>query len=170
MNNRSSQTHKPYLYLAGKIGKNDFRHRMVPGLRGHEWRDGPIDAGQYLYVGPFFKSCDHGCNHNPNGHGAASGFHVGESPYNQADVIRNNNAALKQADLVFAYITSPDCYGTLIEIGSATRAGQRVVMAFAPGMPHYDFWYAKLQSVSVHYEIRECCLPGLISKELEALK
>ena len=33
---------KPKIYLAGKIGKNDWRHFLVPGLRNCEWKDCPL--------------------------------------------------------------------------------------------------------------------------------
>ncbi len=70
MNKRTTASCKPNVYFAGKIGKNDWRHGLVPALRGHDWGDCAIDTEAYRYVGPFFVSCDHGCNHNPHGHGA----------------------------------------------------------------------------------------------------
>ena len=161
---------KPKIYLAGKIGKNDWRHSLIPELRGREWQHGPIEMPNYSYVGPFFVSCDHGCNHVLNSHGASAGYAFGESPYTQRDVIQNNNTSLEQADLLFAYVTSCDCYGTLIEIGYSLRAVERVVIAFAHGIPHKDFWYADQQATRVHYEVRACCLPGLLAIELETLK
>lgn len=159
----------PRLYLAGKIGKNDWRHKLVPGLRGREWKDGPIITPDFKYVGPFFKSCDHGCNHGPNSHGATSDIESGESPYTQADVFRNNNAAMDSADLIFVYINALDCFGTLVEIGRATAQifPARIVIAFAPGIPAADFWYGTLQTDNWHENIRECCLPELIAAELK---
>ncbi len=160
------------LYLAGKIGKNDWRHNLIAGLREHEWSKGPIVAPDYIYVGPFFKSCDHGCNHGPNSHGAAERHLSGESTYSQLDVVRNNNEALDSADLVFVYITTGDCYGTLLEIGRAT--GQllrpRVVIAFAPDILVDDFWYASVQADKVYYEVREFCLEDLIAAEIKVLQ
>jgi hypothetical protein len=73
---------KPTVYLAGKIGRNDWRHELVPELRGTVNGDcldpepvlfDPtlrIDCGDFVYVGPFFVSCDHGCFHGPASHGA----------------------------------------------------------------------------------------------------
>lgn len=153
---------KPTVYIAGKIAKNDFRHDTVPNLREREWHDGPIDAGVYSYIGPFFKSCDHGCNHGPNQHGAYSGIDGGESPYTRHDVIKNNNEGLARADIVFAYITSLDCFGTLVELGYALRAAQRVILAFAPGVPDQDLWYVTHQAFAVHRNVRPCCLRSLI--------
>ena len=70
----------PALYLAGKIGKNDWRHPLIPGLRERTWSDGPIITPTYEYVGPFFVACSHGCAHGPNSHGVIGGegcFEIG---------------------------------------------------------------------------------------------
>jgi hypothetical protein len=158
----------PTLYLAGKIGKNDWRHKLIPGLRDHEWGTGAINTEAFSYVGPFFVSCDHGCRHWPNLHGA-----VGEEcgpDLTQRDVIASNNTALDAADLLLAYITAPDCYGTLVEIGWALKGGARVVLAFAPGIPVQDFWYGALQSNAIYTDIRECCLPAILAAELHKTK
>jgi len=160
---------RPSIYLAGKIEKNGWRDLVVPTLKRHEWNDGPIHMNSFIYTGPFFCSCGHGCNHGPNGHGAANGYDFDESPYTQYDVIQNNNSALDSADLVFAYITSADCYGTLIELGHAIHAGKHVAIAFAPDMPTNDFWYAALQAHRVYYGVRPCCLSALLEQEVEAL-
>ncbi len=158
----------PNLYLAGKIGKNDWRHHLVPDLRGHLWEDGPIQTDAFSYVGPFFVSCDHGCRHGPNLRGAV-GNECGPN-VTQLEVIDSNNASLDSADLVFTYITAPDCYGTLIEIGWALKAGTRVVVAFAPGIPVQEFWYGALQSDAIHTDVRECCLAAILATELQKTK
>lgn len=164
---------KPNLYLAGKISKDDYRHSIVPGLRGHEWRNGPITTALFDYVGPFFRACDHGCFHSRNSHGAVNQDGCagdGDSKYTQLDVIRNNNAAMDSADVVFCYITSPDCYGTLVEIGRATgrQSPPRIAIAFAPGMPADDFWYSTFQVDAVYHDVREQDLPSLIEREVSA--
>lgn len=160
------------VYLAGKIGQNDWRHGLIPALRGHTWSDGPIHCGGFNYVGPFFVSCDHGCNHGPNSHGAVNEdpFACQEPPYTKMHVLTQNNESLDKADLVFAYITSTDCYGTLVELGRATNAffdRPRIVIAFAPDIPSDDFWYANMQADAVHYNVRSCCLPELLAAEAE---
>jgi hypothetical protein len=161
---------KPAVYLAGKIGKSDWRHSLIPGLRGHIWKDGHIELEQFTYTGPFFVACDHGCNHAPNSHGVAAGYFMGESNYTQLDVIRNNTQSLDQAELVFAYITALDCYGTVFELGYAQRAGKRVVLAFAPGVSRGDLWYLTHQANSVHDDVQEVDLPKLFRASLEGKK
>lgn len=163
--------HKPLkLYLAGKIKKNDFRHRIVPTLREHDANGGYLETEGFTYAGPFFVACDHGCYHSPNGHGsiAAGECITGEATQSQAEVIRRNNVAIDSADLVFAYITTTDCYGTLIEIGRTTITPRRprLAIAFAPGVPVDDFWYCASQADSVHRNVRECCLRELLTVEL----
>ena len=160
---------KPAVYLAGKIGQTDWRHGLVPTLRGHVWADGPIDAGDFLYCGPFFVSCDHGCNHRPGSHGAAAGC-GGQPKFTHSEVVKHNNQALDDCDLVFAYITSPDCYGTLHELGWAVRAGKRVLVVFAPGMPVDDFWYVSEQADAVFTEQPAEALPRLLKLELRELE
>ena len=157
------------LYLAGKIGKNDWRHELVPGLRCHEWDDGPISTPLFDYVGPFFQSCDHGCLHGPNTHGALAGEGTctEEITYTLEDIIRLNDEALSNADLLFVYITSADCLGTLVEIGRATlQPSTRMVIAFAPGINVADFWYSAKRADSVHTNISECCLQGILLLEI----
>ncbi len=156
----------PRIYLAGKIGKNDWRHRLVPGLRGHVWADGPITTRSFDYVGPFFVACDHGCNHGPNRHGAVGNDYSYDQNYDQDDVIRNNMQVLAAADLVFAYIEAPDCYGTMGEIGWALAKCIRVVIAFAPTINHADFWFWAKQASATHSMVRPCCLPELLLAEV----
>jgi len=164
----------PKLYLAGKIKKNDFRHQIVHNLSGHDTNSGYLQTEDFTYIGPFFVACDHGCYHSPNSHGsiAENGCMHSGATQSQAEVIRKNNAAIDSADLVFAYITTTDCYGTLIEIGRATSTLRRprLAIAFAPGIPVDDLWYCVLQADSVHYSARECCLRELLSAELKALQ
>lgn len=158
---RSIQT----LYLAGKIGKNDWRHDLVPRLRNQTWNDGPIETDSFSYVGPFFIACDHGCSHGSNKHGMVQ--ECTEPFYTREDVIKLNLAALAKADLVFAYITAPDCYGTIMEIGWAIATGKRVVMAFAPDIAVDDFWFSAMQCASVHHDVRPCCLADVLAGEVE---
>jgi hypothetical protein len=161
------------IYLAGKIGKNDWRNKLVPGLRGHTWEDGPISTPTFTYEGPFFQSCDHGCLHGPSTHGvgAGAGTCKEEITYSPADIIRLNDAALQKADLVVAYITAIDCHGTMVEIGRASdQPFTRIVIAFAPGIDSKDFWYSTARAAAVYENVRECCLPGILARELFIMK
>lgn len=162
---KSEQHSVTTLYLAGKIGKNDWRHNLVPRLRNQTWNDGPIETGSFYYVGPFFISCNHGCGHSPGEHGMAQG--CTDLIYTREEVINLNMTALAKAELVFAYITAPDCHGTIMEIGWAIANGKRVVMAFAPGVAADDFWFSSMQCASVHRNIRPCCIADILAREVE---
>lgn len=161
------------LYLAGKISKDNWRHGLVPGLGGHTWEQGPISTPGFKYTGPFFQSCDHGCLHGPSTHGVGAG--VGtcteEITYSPADIIRLNDAALCSADLVFVYVTATDCHGTMVEIGiAAAQLFTRIVVAFAPGIDSTDFWYSTARAAAVYGDVRECCLPDILARELSIMK
>ncbi len=87
-----------WVYLAGKIAKNDWRHDLFPSLRdailesdvadehyrnnqgrkSHEYISTVITPGilnclperdGLLYGGPYFVGCDHGCYHGDSTHG-----------------------------------------------------------------------------------------------------
>jgi hypothetical protein len=125
---------KPRVYFAGKIGQNDWRHSLIGGdLRnaifsgdddGNLFNPGfTLECEQFIYCGPFFVACDHGCAHGANQHGAIGGccddsFHGALTDWH-ARIFNINLLRLRQADLVFAYIESADAYGTLIELGMA---------------------------------------------------
>lgn len=161
---KSEQRSVPTLYLAGKIGKNDWRHVLIPRLRNHTWGNGSIETDSFFYVGPFFISCDHSCGHSPGEHGMAQG--CTDLIYTREEVINLNMAALANTDLVFAYITAPDCHGTIMEIGWAIANGKRVVMAFAPEIIVDDFWFSSMQCASVHHDVRPCCLADILAGEV----
>jgi hypothetical protein len=161
------------LYLAGKMSKDNWRHGLVPGLRGHTWEKGPISTPGFKYTGPFFQSCDQACLHGPSTHGVGAG--VGtcteEITYSAADIIRLNDTALRNADLVFAYITATDCHGIMVEIGiAAAQLFTRIVIAFAPGIDSKDFWYVTKRAAAVHEHVRECCLAEILASELYLMK
>ncbi|MER5424086.1 DUF559 domain-containing protein [Streptosporangium roseum] len=72
----------PSIYLAGKIGKNDWRATATNGYRSPDIGDAYDDLlagrrpgpwpiltkavlGVFDYAGPYFVACDHGCAHSP---------------------------------------------------------------------------------------------------------
>jgi nucleoside 2-deoxyribosyltransferase len=126
-----------------------------------------METDTYVYTGPMFQSCDHGCSHGPNTHGATAGCDGGAT---QKQILIRNNHAIDNADLVFAYITHADCYGTLIEIGQAAVLGKRVVVAFATGFePKPDFWYAAYSADIVYDNVNPCCIPNILAGEIDRL-
>ena len=160
----------PALYLAGKIGKNDWRHPLIPGLRERTWSDGPIVKPTYQYVGPFFVACSHGCAHGPNSHGVIGGEGCFESSMTQRWVISNNKSAIEKADLIFAYINATDCHGTLFEIGYASALGKRIIVAFAPEIDAADFWFSSMQCKRVYNSVARGRLALVLREEINKTK
>lgn len=161
---------KPRVYLAGKIGKNDWRHDLISNLHGHLWADGDIETDNCTYVGPYFVSCDHGCFHSKDTHGAVgSGCFGNDHEFTKQEVFLNNTEVLYTADLVFAYITATDCYGTMMEIGSAYALDIPIVIAYAPDINISDFWYLNEPAVKVHKKVRECCLRKIFADDVQGM-
>lgn len=163
----------PNIYLAGKIRKNCWRHKLVDGLRGHSWDHGPLVQRAFTYVGPFFVCCDHGCFHNKNSHGAIAvrgGIDclLGDEIFSDFDYTRRNIVtlcfrAVAKCDLLFCYIDSADCYGTLVEVGYAHAHHVPVIILFSPGIASStknDHWFACEMASEVHYNVREEDLRG----------
>lgn len=161
---------KPHIYIAGKISQSDYRHQLVRGLRNHDWDDGFLENDSFIYTGPFFNSCDHGCAHGRSSHGALEGCNEDKTGATHEEIIERNNDALDSADLVFVYITQEDCYGTLVEIGRASAKGKQIVIAFATGFEHKeDFWYAVESAHHIYHDVNPCCLTGLLAREIDRL-
>jgi hypothetical protein len=162
------------IYLAGKVAKNDWRTAVVPGLREFlsvdEWQEieGDISRvhlslkvmNRFVYTGPFFVSCDHGCYHNGFGYGHPHeceeiGAHgVGsntsarcngelDSATSHKQVLANSLYGIDRADTVFAWIDDLSLYGTLAEIGYARGRGKHIIVAVKNDFDDRDMWLAK---------------------------
>jgi hypothetical protein len=157
---------KPIIYLAGKIGHDDWRTQIFGSRFGSvDWADDDAtsgfkklldetlttDCGRFLYGGPFFIACDHSCAHAPNGHGASpSGCLTGNAPYGRLEILneiwRVNCARIKRADFIFAYINETDCYGTLIELGYAAALDKNIGVGIGRNIKVEEFddlWMAR---------------------------
>lgn len=178
------------IYLAGKVGANDWRHGVVSGLRdafpqsgGWPYTDDPAPGrfpvlerailGEHDYVGPFFVSCDHGGFHYDRSHGVGAWDEAVDRPdftarireewgmtHDEAStadpiaccaipvdnllkrsvVIDMCLDAIRRADVVFAWIDDPTCYGTIYELGYARGIGKPVCVI---GQEEFrDLWFA----------------------------
>jgi hypothetical protein len=171
------------IYLAGKISKNDFRHRLVPGLRDSHW-DGPVTETPILenslarglhYSGPHFVSCDHSCFHGPNSHGAIDdGENCGSST---PEAISHKNRYLvpfascwqiRRANIVFAWVESPDAYGTLVEIGVATGLRKTIWLGGPERIPEHWFSHCLVDYLSFDYTDPAEFLAGCLSDRFGA--
>jgi very-short-patch-repair endonuclease len=156
------------VYLAGKIGKNDWRHTLCKGLRetvryaSDVWQPLPDALGPGLnYTGPFFSGCDHGCCHAYDGgnHGVMEStacepgltgvcFEHESQHYNacmcndagRTTVVFNCLEAIMQSDLIFAWFDEDTitAYGTLAELGYAAGWGKKIVITGKAGTNWLD--------------------------------
>lgn len=146
------------VYLAGKIGKNDWRTSIVgahAGLGDHdaaaEW---PVRARAVLerhdYVGPYFIACDHGCAHGRDSHGVVAPQPGCFDSAPRALVVERCLEAVQRADLVFAWVDSVTAYGTIFELGYARALGKPVVVAHPRGFyDASDLWFARAASTTL---------------------
>lgn len=131
---------KPYLYLAGKIRRNDWRLSLVPQL-GTTLLGQPIECENFHYDGPYLMSCDHGCAHGPETHGLGYGGCIWLAPPKWL-VPGLCYYWLKRANLVFAWIDDPTCFGTLTEIGWAQALDRPVFIGFSTYTLQREMWFA----------------------------
>lgn len=101
-------------------------------------------TGGFDYVGPYFTSCDHGCAHHKvfppfdSKHGTDGGGLHGlqeemcVTAAQPETVVSLCLEAIRVADIVFAWIDAPDCYGTIVEIGYAAALNKVIAVSFAP--------------------------------------
>jgi Nucleoside 2-deoxyribosyltransferase len=148
------------IYLAGKISKGDWRHRLVYTLRDavlsmETWvavKSLPMIGG-HDYVGPFFIACDHGCSHGPGSHGAAvgngascavAGADAGhENDNSPARVHAKGVDGIQRCDVFIAWmgLDFATAYGTMYEIGVAKALGKKIVVIKHPELKVEDFWF-----------------------------
>jgi hypothetical protein len=137
------------IYMAGKIGGNDWRHTIVPHLRDDDraWckKDTLPTSDGNAYVGPFFISCDHRCYHGANCHGARNGWDcLGVPSPTEQDVFNKAVEGIQACDLFFAW-AGPDfstAYGTHVELGMACALGKKIIIGQHPSLEAVDQWFA----------------------------
>jgi hypothetical protein len=130
-----------------------------------------VGGEQFDYVGPFFVSCDHGCYHGDGTHGCLGinelteiDGEVVETDWTSdcrewlgdrglvdnhgcrigcgSDFIANKClAGIDAADVVMAWIDTPDCFGTIAEIGFAVGKYTEVWVAFSDFALYQDMWF-----------------------------
>jgi hypothetical protein len=156
----SCRAKRQTVYLAGKVGKNGWRHDVVDGLRqaaglleqqDPQFKNWPVLEqaifGYHHYSGPHFMGCDHGCYHGPGTHGAGGdgqtcGRGDGDIADRRWDIRQACLSAIDRSDVVFAWIDAPDCYGTIAEIGYAYGRDLPVFIAYPE--PIDDMWFPSL--------------------------
>lgn len=150
---------KPVIYFAGKISQRDWRYDITGDERvgGLDYDGGApikhmfdpdyrVEYDSFLYGGPFFISCDHGCGHRESH--ALGGCFGEEGVTERAKILWVNTQRIIKADYMFTYINEVDCFGTLIELGIALQHQPRLrtVVVFGPNVSiaqYKDLWMAE---------------------------
>jgi hypothetical protein len=129
------------------------------------WQPKPkVIFGLHDYVGPFLASWgtvpvaeQHGgrlqagiLDTSACGHGSGCTCNGTEISAQALEIRDRCIDAIRQADMVFALINSPDAYGTVAEIAIARMMGKFVAVMIHPKAPFAaeDFWFA--QSLANH--------------------
>lgn len=150
------------VYLAGKIRKHDWRHQLVRSLGAdldtrdiEEWNQPwprlPLASG-HTYMGPFFTGDDHGCAHVSGSHGNTDSCWPNNLPGVQAFVFSECLRAIRQSDLVFAWLDESDAYGTYAELGFARALHKRIVIALGPRLVRQEVAAEVLQAARVDHD------------------
>ncbi len=129
--------------MAGKVYFNCWRHDLVPDLRMYMEEEEYIDLKQittedFIYTGPFFLSCDHGCYHGNNTHGVMGQGCV--EPDIEGKMVQEKCfEGINRADIVYAWLDSEDSFGTFVELGYAYSLGKEIWI----GYPSFnvDMWF-----------------------------
>ncbi|THC47126.1 DUF559 domain-containing protein [Streptomyces sp. A1499] len=139
------------IYLAGKIGPDDWRQDVVPGLQAawgdHDWgspdwsvadvewpviHEGVLNT--FNYTGPYFvETCSHSDTGCPQGEHRTWSMCEGEIG-ERAITLKRCLSAIDRSDVVFAWLDDLTAHGTLTEIGYAKGRGKVVVVA-SPELP-----------------------------------
>lgn len=152
------------VYLGGKIGHTDWRHDLFD-VRGVNPDRFDKTAGvslrvreedmprrdRWIYNGPFFMSCDHGCGHGRSTHGLASNTRVGciatgDGPVRPSEVVAACKYWIGTSDAMFVWLDSDSAYGTVAEVGFAVAAGVPVFLFEPPTVSvrqSRDMWFVR---------------------------
>jgi hypothetical protein len=139
------------VYLAGKVRMNGWRNAF--GYRNNVdfySMEKVEDFANYLFeyndslsiTGPTIIGCDHGCYHGPEAHGCGiDQCGCGGHNLTREDVFNICKRQIDRAEIVFAYIDSYDCFGTIAEIGYAYAQGKSILVKFATEELRRDMWF-----------------------------
>ena len=149
------------IYLAGKIGLEDWRHRIVRGLT-EKLEEGvtgelPVLTSSILdlhdYTGPYFQRTED------------RGMDIISMP---SDVHERCYRAIDRSDVVYAWIDDPTCYATLTEIGYARARNKYIAISHPPWFDRREFWFVD-HSANEVTETRRADL-GLVAVLIRALR
>jgi hypothetical protein len=150
------------IYLAGKIGRSDWRNSFMNDPRfayvntlvqnasaelawGISGNSIILPSGQSLsYTGPYYTACTHGGTNYGYPHASDDAM---SSP--RECVVDQCKWAIERSDLVFAWVSTEDCFGTLAEIGYAA-AKDKIVFVAGP-TPFRELWFSYALADEVYF-------------------
>lgn len=178
------------VFLSGKVDEHSGKWRDL--LLGEKWVDGrlgprwgllhttpdpfdqpfanwPVQQGIVLgthdYVGPYRQTLTEDLDNKHFGyfHGVSSrGNHGQMDMDDQQRIVAGCMKAIENCDLFFAYLNTPDCFGTICEIGYARAKGKFIAVvvndtlfsSLQPISPD-DMWFACLMADFYYHVSRE---------------
>jgi len=152
----------PFVYCGGKIGINDWRHRLFDLSLGQGYAsvfDYPEANVRAHYCGPFFENGDHGYCHKEKSHGQFTVEwlkkcdHVYAGDFEDLDlrsrmdcrikVYKKCMAWMEQASGFFFYIDGDAAYGTIVELFHAAvlYKSKPISLFFASEALLEEYWF-----------------------------
>lgn len=161
---------KPKIYLAGKITNNNWRSAVYDEdfqvsdnvynrnggetiSNGDDYYDSEYDEGNFIVTGAHSIGCDHGCFHSCK-HASIEDGHTCyciEKEYTPKEIVDACCHQIAKSDIVFAYIDSDDCHGTISEIGYAYSKHKFIYILFKTPELKDKLWF-----ISNMAKISEC--------------
>lgn len=129
-----------WILLVERVASGEF-------VEWRPWQPIPNSVlGIHTYTGPFRQVLRQGEDMEHLGvfHGTTTeGMHGMTDPAMRRDIVFQAQRAIERSDVVFAYINSPDAYGTVAEIGYAAALGKfvAVVVDESAWFDWDDFWF-----------------------------
>ena len=144
-------------YAIGKISQNGWRNQLV-GAMPMTWQEylsaTPTQTRTgFVYTGPFFIRCDHGCTHGNTSHAtysictAASSCTEKAQDFRPARVFGQSERQIQKAGFAFVWAgqqaeSLDKAYGSLVEIGIAHALRKPILLAHHPNVNLRDFWFS----------------------------
>jgi nucleoside 2-deoxyribosyltransferase len=97
------------------------------------WRAAAYEDKDFIYVGPFATSCDHGCAHGS----AHMAFSCSDEDTPRSKLFAACVDAISRCDIFAAYINRPQLFGTFAEIGIAKAMGKKIWIGIDPQILHF---------------------------------
>jgi hypothetical protein len=118
-------------YQDESITPESLGETLVSSLKRKIESDGeliwaPITCPQWTYAGPFWTS-----------------WHGALEEESHETIFKRNMESIRKCDMLFAFIDSEDCYGTLAEIGFAHALGKSIYIVFDYPLRYRmrDYWF-----------------------------